>query len=339
MEGGQEVTERETVVEELYTPEELAQMHDSLWQCVLQFANFSAKQERDRIARDLHDSLGHSLTALNFQLQTAMKLCQPNPSQAQEFLTEAHRLVGIATQEVRQSVKALRSDAVETQSLETLVESLVRDFEGTTGISPEVSLDLPIQLASHLVAPVYRITQEALNNIRKYAKATVVHINICTTSTGVYLIIKDNGCGFDVEKVSGGYGIQGMKERVAVLQGRLQLESEPGEGCCIRVGIPMHVSRVSEITIHEEKTLIQSNVQKNLQKNLQNSLIQTNIFPESEFTMSETSTSNFPGLANLQAPDEIPTTYNLESTEYQDLLGSLPNNIKISEWQTLNLNE
>ncbi|MBF2063712.1 MAG: sensor histidine kinase [Calothrix sp. C42_A2020_038] len=233
------------VVEELYTPEQLAQMHDSLWQCVLQFANVSAAQERNRIARDLHDSVGHALTALNFQLQTAMKLCKPDPNQAQEFLTEAHKWVTIATKEVRESVKALRNDAVETRSLETLVQSLVDDFESTTGVLPEVYIDLPVELPSHLVAPIYRITQEALNNIRKYARATTVQIHICTTVTGAYLIVRDNGRGFDLENVSGGYGLRGMQERVAVLQGSLQIDSQPGNGCCISVGIPIRISKIS----------------------------------------------------------------------------------------------
>jgi signal transduction histidine kinase len=233
------------VVEELYTPEQLAQMHDSLWQSVLQFANVSAAQERNRIARDLHDSVGHALTALNFQLQTAMKLCKPDANQAQEILTEAHKLVKIATKEVRESVKALRSDAVETESLEKLIESLVQDFYSTTGILPEVYIDLPFELPSHLVAPIYRITQEALNNVRKYAQATAVHIHICTTATGVYLIVKDNGRGFDAENASGGYGLRGMQERVAILQGSFQIESQLGLGCCISVGIPMQISKVS----------------------------------------------------------------------------------------------
>ena len=222
------------MVEELYTPEQLAQMHDSLWQCVLQFANVSAAQERNRIARDLHDSVGHALTALNFQLQTAMK-CKADGNQAQ-LLTEAHELVKIATKEVRESVKALRSDALETQSIEELVESLVKDFESTTAILPEVHIDLSVQLPLHLVAPIYRITQEALNNIQ---------IHICTTSTGAYLIVKDNGRGFDVEKICGGYGLQGMQERVTVLQGRFSVDSQPGEGCCISVGIPLFISKVS----------------------------------------------------------------------------------------------
>jgi signal transduction histidine kinase len=235
------------LVEELYTPEQLAQMHKSLWQCVLQFAHLSATQERNRIARDLHDSLGHALTGLNFQLQTAIKLCKLDPNQAQEFLNEAHRLVAIATQEVRQSVKALRNDPLATQSLETLIESLVNDFHQTTSILPEVEINLSIGLLPHFTAPLYRIIQEALNNIHKYAQATAVQIYLCTTSTGVYLTIKDNGRGFDSAKVSHGYGLRGMQERVAVLQGHFQLESQPGKGCCITVEIPMQISQISDI--------------------------------------------------------------------------------------------
>ncbi len=297
------------MVEELYTPEQLAQMHDSLWQCVLQFANVSAAQERNRIARDLHDSVGHALTALNFQLQTAMK-CKADANQAQ-LLTEAHNLVKIATKEVRESVKALRSDALETQSLDALIESLVQDFESTTGILPEVYIDLPIQLPSHLVAPIYRITQEALNNIRKYAQATAVQIHICTTAKGAYLIVRDNGRGFDVKSVCGGYGLQGMHERVAVLQGSLQIESQPGSGCCISVGIPLLISKVS-----------------------------------SGFTQTASTTDETVLYNNIEISAPIPTLGNSDQIEYQDDIQNDTQqkdteraSVDIGEWQPLDLSD
>ena len=214
------------MLEELYTPEQLNHMHNSLWECVLQFANLSAVQERNRIARDLHDSLGHSLTGLNLQLQTAMKLCQLDPNQAQEFLTEAHRLVAIATQEVRKSVKELRSDVSENQSLEELIKLLVDDFHQTTGILPSVKINRTIPISQQFVTPIYRIIQEALNNICKYANATEVKINLCTTVEEILLQIQDNGRGFDCEQISDGYGLRGMQERVAVLQGNFNLESQ-----------------------------------------------------------------------------------------------------------------
>ena len=233
------------MTEQVYTSEKLAQMHQSLWECVLQFAQFSAMQERHRIARDLHDSLGHSLTGLNFQLQTAIQLCQPESHQAQQFLNEAHRLVKVASQEVRQSVKALRDDELETQSLEVLIESLVNSFEQNTGFFPEVEIDLSTAIPSQFVTPIYRIIQEALNNICKYAVATAVNIyisDISQTSEKLYLKIEDNGRGFDPEKVSGGYGLQGIQERVDFLQGDFQIESQPGQGCCIKIEIPMYIS-------------------------------------------------------------------------------------------------
>ncbi|MEM1394276.1 MAG: sensor histidine kinase [Cyanobacteria bacterium P01_H01_bin.150] len=254
------------MLEELYTPEQLAQMHNSLWECVLQFANFSATQERNRIARDLHDSLGHSLTGLNLQLQTAIKLCQLNPNQVQEFLTEAHRLAARATQEIRQSVKALRSDVSETQSLEELVELLVNDFYQTTGILVEVDTDVTIAISQNFITPIYRIIQEALNNIRKYAQASKVKINLYTTFEEIYFQIQDNGRGFDSEQVSGGYGLQGMQERVAVLQGDFHLKSQPGAGCSITVEIPMqlsqiptqnHMSQLSDISTVQEIPVVQ----------------------------------------------------------------------------------
>ena len=233
------------MLEELYTPEQLTQMHNSLWEGVLQFANFSAVQERNRIARELHDSLGHSLTGLNLQLQTAMKLCQVDPNQAREFLTEAHRLVAIATQEVRKSVKALRSDVCQTQSLEELITVLVDDFHQTTGILPEVKTNRTIPISQQFVSPIYRIIQEALNNICKYANATEVKIHLCTTVEEILLQIQDNGRGFDTEQISDGYGLQGMQERVAVLQGDFHLKSQVGAGCCITVKIPIQLSQIS----------------------------------------------------------------------------------------------
>ena len=302
------------MTEQVYTSEKLAQMHQSLWECVLQFAQFSAMQERHRIARDLHDSLGHSLTGLNFQLQTAIQ-CQPDSSQVQEFLNEAHRLVKVASQEVRQSVKALRNDELETQSLETLIESLVNDFEQNTGILPEVEIDLSTAIPSQLITPTYRIIQESLNNICKYAVATAVNISIyyiSQTSEKLYLKIEDNGRGFDPEKVCGGYGLQGIQERVNFLQGNFQLESQPGHGCCITVEIPIHISN-NPFDLEQFQSIEHKDDFSKLDI----------LSVEKETQIAEESTVY---------PININEDYSLNS-EYQ-----IYSSIKIGEWQPLNLN-
>ena len=230
-------TEKSIVSEERYTPEQLDQLHQQLWHCVLEFANVSAVQERNRIARDLHDSLGSALTALNFRLQTAMKLCQPGSTQAQESLTEAHRLATIATQEMRHSVRLLRDDALETQPFATLIDTLIQDFYQTTQILP--ALEIKGQIPDHLKLPAYRLIQEALNNSRKYAQATIVEIQIDSTPSEVAIVVQDNGRGFD--QVTAGYGFKGMQERIAILQGILTIDSALGKGCSVTAKIPLQL--------------------------------------------------------------------------------------------------
>lgn len=309
------------MVEQLYTSQKLAQMHESLWECVLQFARFSATQERHRIARDLHDSLGHALTGLNFQLQTAMQLCQADSNQANEFLNEAHRLVKVASQQVRQSVKTLRDDTLETQSLEQLIDSLVSDFEQTTGILPQVEIDLSVAVSSQFIEPIYRIIQEALNNIRKYAKAIAVQIYIYTDCQGLYLKIQDNGRGFDLEKVCDGYGLQGMQERVGILKGNLQIESQPGNGCCITVDIPMYISNNFE--------------------NLGNfsNLDKLDNFDNLEKAKSTKQEDDFSNISNIDiTSNENRMQTEDESPVYPTITNEVSTSIKIGEWQPLNLN-
>lgn len=312
------------MTEEVYTSQKLAQMHQSLWECVLQFAQFSAMQERHRIARDLHDSLGHSLTGLNFQLQTAIQLCKLDSYQAQEFLNEAHRLVKVASQEVRQSVKALRNDELETKSLESLIDALVNSFEQNTGFSPEVEINLSTAIPSQFITPIYRIIQEALNNICKYAVATEVKISISyisQTSEKLYLKIVDNGRGFDPEKVCGGYGLQGIQERVDFLQGNFQLESQPGHGCCIAVEIPLYISNNSNNSNDLVNSINFDNFKSIENKNSFSKINMISVNNETQTTEE-----------SVVYPINMNEDYSLNSEQ------QTYNSIKIGEWQPLNLN-
>jgi signal transduction histidine kinase len=219
-----------TVVEEVYVSDYLTDVHQQLWQSMLKCADQSAAQERQRIARDLHDSVGHALTSLNLKLQTAMKLCQPDPISAQDYLTEAHELVAIAAQEVRQSIRTLRHETDQT-SLQALLVPLAQDFYATTTILPEITWHESVELPTALVTTLYRVIQEALNNCRKYAQATRVEIQLNSNVDGVTLRIRDNGRGFDSQQVFSSYGLRGMKERLDMHQGQLVIQTQPGQGC------------------------------------------------------------------------------------------------------------
>lgn len=207
-----------------------------------QIESMAAIEERNRIAREIHDSLGHSLTALTVQIQAAVSVIQTDPAQAQFFLTQAYQLSKTAMQEVRQSVKALRVDGPTQQCLEATILDLAEGFRQVTGITPIVQIDLKKCISLPVSKTVHRIVQEALTNISKYAQATQVEITLNTISQagGDYLCltINDDGKGFNCTQQSDGFGLQGMQERVAALAGEFHLTTVPGAGCQIEVRFP-----------------------------------------------------------------------------------------------------
>ncbi|WP_315789790.1 sensor histidine kinase [Fischerella sp. JS2] len=245
---------------------ELLATHEELRQHLLQIEEFAAVQERRRIAREIHDSLGNALTSLNIQLQTALKLWRIDPSEAERFLTEAQKLGAVAIREVRESVYALRAKEGQQQSLEELITCVVENFHQTTGILPSTSISLSVSLPSKVVTTIYRIVQESLTNICKYAQATNVQIIVDTNLNNVLLVIKDNGKGFSLSQSKSGFGIQGIKERVTALQGNFNIETEPGIGCKITVEIPLEELPLLETKTRktfQESTIIQENQQVN----------------------------------------------------------------------------
>jgi two-component system, sensor histidine kinase and response regulator len=210
----------------------------------------AAIEERNRIAREIHDSLGHSLMALNVQLQAAASLLHSDPLQAQSFLTQAQRLGSTAMQEVRDSVRTLRTAEHTEQPLAETIAALAEEFRQVTGITPTVHTCLTKSVSSSESKTLYRIVQEALTNISKYAQATQVQIHLITTDRdrdspeeqlrqSIDLTITDNGQGFDLQQQTTGFGLQGMQERVAALDGELHITTSPGAGCQIQVKFPL----------------------------------------------------------------------------------------------------
>lgn len=224
-----------TLLSERQAKEELAAAHEQLRQYALQVEELAAVQERNHIAREIHDSLGHTLTAQNIQLQTAVKLWQRDPNRAQSFLQQAQQLAATAMQEVRRSVRTLREDAPENPPLEEEIAHLANDFYQGTGVAIATQIDVPVSIPPRMTKVLYRIVQEALTNISKHAQATQAKIQISTSSSNICLVVQDNGRGFDPEQNKTGFGLQGMQERVAAAGGTLQLETKSGAGCRITI--------------------------------------------------------------------------------------------------------
>lgn len=238
-----------TLLSERQAQDNLATAHQQLRQYAFQAEELATAQERNRIARDIHDSLGHALTALNVQLQTAVMLWQQEPDRAEPFLQQARRLGVTAMQEVRKSVRALREENRAEQSLSETIAAVVDDFRQGSGIETQMHIIGQTAgigntaVSAAIVNALYRIVQEALTNIYKYAQATTVTVEIETTSEIVRLSVVDNGCGFDRgSSIGTGFGLQGMQERIAALGGTFTLETELGKGCRIGVEVPLTIT-------------------------------------------------------------------------------------------------
>ena len=219
--------------------QQLALAHEQLQEYSQKIEDLAAVQERNRIARDIHDSLGHALTSLNIQLQTAVKLWQKSPKQAHTFLAQAQKLGKIAMKEVRQSVGTLRADKADNQPLELKIRALIDDFRSGTGLTIRSKIVHCPQLSSQIEKTIYRTVQEALTNIAKYAEATEIEIQLNLIEAKIYLSVQDNGKGFKLNQNKTGYGLQGMQERVNAVKGCLQIQTSPEAGCRIVVEIPL----------------------------------------------------------------------------------------------------
>ncbi|AFY99143.1 sensor histidine kinase [Calothrix sp. PCC 6303] len=239
-----------TVLSERKSKEELAVANKKLREYALKIENQATLEERNRIAREIHDSLGHSLTALNLQLETGLKLWQSNPNKAKEFLTRAKGLGSTALQEVRDSVSAIRSykdsygvshniQPWQEESFEKAIIALLNDVKHSTDVAPLYTISLEEPLTNDINIPIYRIIQESLTNICKYAKASEIRLELFTSRRKLHLQIQDNGVGFNPGQNTTGFGLQSMCDRAMALGGNLEIETSPGQGCMITVIIPL----------------------------------------------------------------------------------------------------
>lgn len=115
----------------------------------------------------------------------------------------------------------------------------------STGVNVSHQFTVATTLPPQIIKPLYRIVQESLTNICKYANATKLQLNLQATPEGVYLIIEDNGQGFNLESYTSGFGLQGMRERVETLRGEFKIETAPGAGCRISVKLPLKIDERS----------------------------------------------------------------------------------------------
>lgn len=232
----QQATHRRRV-QKLY--EELQTAHEELKVLHDQARDAAVTQERNRLAREIHDSLAHYLTIVNVQLEAAEKLGPKDTDRALEQVRRARRLTLDCLQEVRRSVAALRSSSLEELSLPGAITKLAVEFSETTGIAVQLKLGAPedIRVTPETALALYRVAQEGLTNVHKHARATDVQISLATHAEKIELVVEDNGIGpqESTGNEARGLGLQGLRERVELLEGELYFEPAPSGGSRLSV--------------------------------------------------------------------------------------------------------
>jgi len=223
---------------------DLAASHQKLKVYAEQAAELATAEERNRLARDIHDSLGHYLTAINLLLEKAIAFRQRHPQEAVVAVFDAKRLTREALQDVRQSVGALRLSG-EVFLLSVALADLIKNMNnGPLTINLEMTGD-ETNFPKPALMALYRAVQEALTNAQKHARARQVSLRVMLDEQEASVSIDDDGEGFDTSLLdqlpperNNRFGLQGVRERLEMVGGVLNVESHPDQGTHVFVSIP-----------------------------------------------------------------------------------------------------
>jgi len=218
--------------------EALTDVHQQLRQYSDQVEELTTIRERNRIAREIHDTVGHKMTALLVQLELARALLKLDVHKAETTLETCDGLARGALQELRFSVRTLHEDKGEERSLIPMIRTMLNDFYNSAHVVTEFDLKgdpaiVPISLQPTLI----RLIQEALTNAKKHGAASFCYINLSCSEEAISVLIKDNGLG--TGSISKGFGLINMKERIEEHGGSVTFESMEGGGFQIKVQFPL----------------------------------------------------------------------------------------------------
>jgi signal transduction histidine kinase len=220
--------------------DELAQKNAQLSHYAGTLEQLAITRERNRMARELHDTLAHTLSAVNMQLKALEVTLEGDPTAARQRLHQIQDLTRTGLNEARRSLHALRASPLEDLGLVLALERQAQQTAERAGL--QLRLDLPPQLNGlrpEVEQTLYRIAEEAMNNVARHALATHLIVALRPEGTRLRLVIMDNGIGFDSASAppDGHFGLTGMGERAMLIDGDLRIDSQPGRGTRIELSV------------------------------------------------------------------------------------------------------
>jgi signal transduction histidine kinase len=196
--------------------------------------------ERNRMARELHDTLAHTLSAVSLQLAATRKQIDTDPEGAKKSLSQSRTLIHNGLEETRRALEALRASPLEDLGLRIAIQQLVEVTKDRWGIGVDLEIGGEVDtLAPEIEQSIYRIADEALNNAARHARAEHIAVMLRRSGRVLELTVTDYGNGFDPDTApsNGHYGLAGMRERAALCNGQLSIESQLGSGTVVRLKI------------------------------------------------------------------------------------------------------
>ncbi|MEN6584634.1 MAG: PAS domain S-box protein [Sulfuricella sp.] len=207
-----------------------------------EFLQTVREEERRRIARELHDELGQALTALKIDLEwLQLRNTSPDDKVAGKLLSMG-QMLGKTVESVRRIAEDLRPGMLDDLGLAAAIEWQVEQFQERTGIRCELSMNRDeFELEDRVATSVFRIIQEALTNVARHAEADAANITVEEDDGEIRLEVRDNGKGFQPTPKKRSYGLLGIRERVNMLGGEVEILSKLGGGTRVRATIPRHI--------------------------------------------------------------------------------------------------
>ena len=242
---------------------ELEEAHKRLQNYTNEVEELTIVRERTRMAREIHDTLGHYLSILTIQLETISKLQERDPARAAIEVAEARRVASQSMQEVRNAIAALRPTSIATLSITQAISQLGSEFEQSTP-ETQITLDLDTQLppiSPDLHVALYRAVQETLTNVRRHAHASKVLVRLRYENDLLELVVLDNGSSASTGKIDdqhGGFGLIGLQERIELLGGQVTFGSAEPTGYRVTIkvdvpSIPVPIENSGVVTLDEKE--------------------------------------------------------------------------------------
>ncbi|MGE5221177.1 MAG: sensor histidine kinase [Omnitrophica WOR_2 bacterium] len=223
--------------------EQLEEANRQLARHAAALEQLATSRERNRMARELHDTLAHSLSAVAVELQAVDALWDTNPPDARQMLKQSIQMTRSGLKEARAAIQSLRLAPLEDLGLSIALGNLANSMAERGGFSLKVQIPNEIpELNLEVEHSIYRISEEALRNIVQHAQAKNVELSLEFNHHHLNLNVQDDGRGFTETpgNHNNHYGIKGMRERAESIGAQLEIDSQPGQGTTVRLGVEMN---------------------------------------------------------------------------------------------------